>query len=97
MHDTDELYYIIDHMIQVDNNNTSLCKHNVNISPIITQQQFLLHLGLRVRCDILQKNAPPKQQQEISSAAERLIDPRQMGTLFKVLAITSKNLTAIGF
>jgi NADH dehydrogenase [ubiquinone] 1 alpha subcomplex assembly factor 7 len=38
----------------------------------------------------LLKNATPIQQIAIRSGCRRLIDPAEMGTLFKVLALTQK-------
>ena len=56
------------------------------------QGQFLLELGLASRCDRLLRSATPDQRQAILSGAARLADPRQMGALFKMLALQSSGL-----
>jgi len=56
------------------------------------QGAFLLKLGLESRCDRLLRNATPDQKDAIRSAVARLVDPRQMGTLFKMLALQSSGL-----
>ncbi len=58
------------------------------------QGEFLLRLGLATRRDRLLAGAAPAQRAAIASAAARLVDPRQMGMLFKVLALTSAGLPA---
>jgi SAM-dependent MidA family methyltransferase len=56
------------------------------------QGQFLLKLGLEARADRLTRDATPDQRQAILSGAARLADPRQMGALFKMLALQSSGL-----
>ncbi len=56
------------------------------------QGQFLLKLGLEARCDRLARDATPEQREAIVSGAARLADPRQMGALFKMLALQSSGL-----
>jgi NADH dehydrogenase [ubiquinone] 1 alpha subcomplex assembly factor 7 len=58
------------------------------------QGEFLLKLGLGERRERLIERATPAQAASIASAASRLADPRQMGVLFKVLAITSAELAS---
>jgi len=58
------------------------------------QGEFLLKLGLGPRCDRLLERATPEQREAIVSGAARLIDPRQMGVLFKALALTNGGLPA---
>jgi len=57
----------------------------------ITQAQFLIQLGIVARETTLVKNAAPEQQLAIRSGCRRLIEPAEMGTLFKVLALTQKD------
>jgi NADH dehydrogenase [ubiquinone] 1 alpha subcomplex assembly factor 7 len=52
------------------------------------QGAFLLGLGLEARRDCLLQQATPEQKQAIASGAARLVDPTQMGILFKALALT---------
>jgi NADH dehydrogenase [ubiquinone] 1 alpha subcomplex assembly factor 7 len=56
------------------------------------QGAFLLKLGLESRRDRLLAGATPAQWDSIRSGAARLTDPRQMGALFKALALTSDGL-----
>ena len=56
------------------------------------QGEFLLKLGLEARCERLLRNATPEQKAAILSGAARLADPRQMGILFKMLALQSSGL-----
>ncbi|MEZ5648465.1 MAG: SAM-dependent methyltransferase [Alphaproteobacteria bacterium] len=53
----------------------------------VTQGEFLKRLGIEVRCDHLIK-AVPEKAEVVQEGVTRLIDPAQMGTLFKVLAYT---------
>jgi NADH dehydrogenase [ubiquinone] 1 alpha subcomplex assembly factor 7 len=56
------------------------------------QGEFLLKLGLEARCERLTRDATPAQQAAILAGAARLADPRQMGVLFKALALQSSGL-----
>ena len=56
------------------------------------QGEFLLKLGLEARCERLLRQAAPEQKAAILSGAARLADPRQMGALFKMLALQSSGL-----
>jgi len=56
----------------------------------VTQGQFLIRLGLEARCAALLKTATPSQTESIRSGCRRLIEPAQMGSLFKVLALGQK-------
>jgi NADH dehydrogenase [ubiquinone] 1 alpha subcomplex assembly factor 7 len=58
----------------------------------LPQGEFLLKLGLGQRRERLLKQATSAQKAAISSGAARLVDPAQMGVLFKVLALTSAEL-----
>ena len=60
----------------------------------LSQGEFLLKLGIGERRERLLKNATPAQGEAIASGVTRLIDPRQMGMLFKVLALTSFGLAS---
>jgi NADH dehydrogenase [ubiquinone] 1 alpha subcomplex assembly factor 7 len=63
-------------------------------SPIIGQGLFLRRLGIEIRTERLAA-ARPDQADTLRSACQRLIDPRGMGTLFKVLALSSQGLPAL--
>lgn len=58
------------------------------------QGEFLLKLGLRERRERLLAKATPEQKEAIASGALRLVDPAQMGVLFKVLVLTSAELSS---
>jgi NADH dehydrogenase [ubiquinone] 1 alpha subcomplex assembly factor 7 len=57
----------------------------------IAQRAFLLALGLETRQAALLRHATPAETETIEAACRRLIEPAQMGTLFKVLALTGPN------
>jgi NADH dehydrogenase [ubiquinone] 1 alpha subcomplex assembly factor 7 len=52
----------------------------------ITQREFLSTLGISARAARLKRDNPERAP-EIVAAVERLTEPREMGTLFKVLAL----------
>ena len=58
----------------------------------LEQGAFLLALGLAERCERLMKEADTEQARAVESGARRLVDPEAMGTLFKVMALTSPGL-----
>ncbi len=69
-------------------------KAGVCVFPPVTQRDFLTALGIRVRAATLLQKSPAYEV----SGLERLIDPAQMGTLFKCLGLTHPSLrTLIGF
>lgn len=57
-----------------------------------TQGDFLMRLGIGYRAEALCSNANREQEEEITSALHRLTDSKEMGTLFKVLAVSSPDL-----
>ncbi len=54
----------------------------------VPQRQFLISLGILQRTEQLTRNAAPDAAQSVLAATKRLIDPDEMGNLFKVLAAT---------
>lgn len=58
----------------------------------VGQGEFLLKLGLAERCERLMKGASDAQRADIESGARRLADPAQMGALFKVLCVRSRDV-----
>jgi NADH dehydrogenase [ubiquinone] 1 alpha subcomplex assembly factor 7 len=60
----------------------------------VTQGRFLAALGAKARLGALSAGATPAQRALLDSGLRRLLDPAQMGTLFKVLALTSPGLPA---
>ena len=59
-----------------------------------TQRAFLTALGAEARLTALLRQAAPAQRDALETGLRRLIDPHEMGTLFKVLALTSPGLPA---
>ena len=55
----------------------------------VAQREFLLSMGMEIRASRLAKLATEKEKARIHGACNRLIAPSEMGTLFKVLAVTS--------
>ena len=62
----------------------------VAVTPVIAQGEWLERLGIAVRTQAL-KAAYPQREDEIAAERQRLCDPTQMGTLFKVMALHSHN------
>jgi NADH dehydrogenase [ubiquinone] 1 alpha subcomplex assembly factor 7 len=60
----------------------------------VTQRAFLRALGIEARKATLLERATPAQAAAITSGCRRLIDPAEMGTLFKVLALAPPRLPA---
>jgi len=58
----------------------------------ISQGDFLRRLGIEFRAMQLSQRATVAQARDIDSACKRLIDPSEMGTLFKVLAISHPDM-----
>jgi NADH dehydrogenase [ubiquinone] 1 alpha subcomplex assembly factor 7 len=63
----------------------------------VDQRDFLFALGLRERAERLGARATPEQRDAITAAVTRLSDPtrRGMGSLFKVMAFTDRDLQAL--
>lgn len=73
------------HMIEINASGNGAAVHGP-----VTQAQFLIGLGIAAREAALLKNATPEQQAAIRNGCRRLIEPAEMGSLFKVLALTQK-------
>jgi NADH dehydrogenase [ubiquinone] 1 alpha subcomplex assembly factor 7 len=54
----------------------------------LPQGRFLDRLGAAARLAALSARASPAQREKLQSGLDRLLDPEQMGTLFKVMALT---------
>lgn len=61
---------------------------NLNYN-ITTQKQFFTNLGIEQRLEILLKAANQKQKSDILLGTTRILDEKGMGSLFKVLEITT--------
>ena len=67
-------------------------KNNLKIKKVINQQKFLEKNGILQRAEILAKKMKFKEQSDLYSRLKRLLDPKLMGDLFKVvLAYNFKN------
>ncbi len=60
--------------------------------PVATQGHFLTTLGIRLRAEKLATQASEEQRKALQAALHRLLDPSQMGTLFKVLSFSQKQI-----
>lgn len=56
---------------------------------LATQGEFLRRIGADIRLEMLIKQASPQQRDGLITGLTRLISPQAMGTLFKVMALTS--------
>ena len=57
-----------------------------------TQKSFLIKMGIKERAEILSRNKNFSKKADIFYRLNRLIDEKQMGTLFKVMFIKSKKI-----
>ena len=67
--------------------------HDLHVSEIIAQGEFLLSLGLLERAGALGAGQSEAVQAGLVKDAERLALPDQMGELFKVMTISSELMT----
>jgi len=58
----------------------------------LDQGAFLQRLGIRERADILRRKADDRQARDLNTALTRLIGPSEMGTLFKVMALSEQRI-----
>ena len=63
----------------------------------LAQGRFLAGLGARERAATLRARATTSQRRAIDRGVERLLDPGDMGTLFKAIALTSPGPAPPGF
>lgn len=64
----------------------------------VAQGDFLSRLGIEARAAVLRRSATPAQAATLDAAMRRLIDPGQMGTLFRAIALRDSSLPpAAGF
>lgn len=59
------------------------------VPPLITQGDFLLRMGAKLRAEILARQTQGEARGAILSGLQRLVSPQAMGELFKVMAMTS--------
>jgi NADH dehydrogenase [ubiquinone] 1 alpha subcomplex assembly factor 7 len=58
----------------------------------VAQGTFLSRMGLEERATMLMRAATPEQAAALAAGARRLIDPAEMGTLFRVVALAHPSL-----
>ena len=63
-----------------------------------SQKEFLLKMGIKQRAELISQNLNFTKKADIYYRLNRLIDEKQMGTLFKVMLIKNKkNKFKLGF
>jgi len=71
---------------------------NLDLIKLTNQRKFLLKMGILERAEIISKNLPFSKKTDIYLRLRRLIDEKEMGSLFKVLFATKKkNEFKLGF
>lgn len=68
---------------------------DVDVFGPVPQGSFLRRLGIIERAEHLRTHADEAQAHEISTALSRLIEPEEMGLLFKVMAMVSRDLQTV--
>ena len=68
---------------------------DVNIYGPNTQSLFLKEMGAIQRLKILEKNANDHQKKDLRIGLNRLMGDNEMGSLFKVIALSSKNFPSL--
>ena len=58
---------------------------------LTTQRKFLIKMGIEKRAEIISKNLNFLKKADIYYRLKRLIDKKQMGSLFKVMLIKNQN------
>ena len=88
----------ITHLINFNFFKKKIKNFNLDSVQLTTQREFLLKMGILERAEIISKNISFSKKSDIYYRIKRLIDPSQMGTLFKVLFATNKkNNFNLGF
>ena len=88
----------ITHLINFNFFKQKIINLEIDSVNLTTQREFLLKMGILERAEIISKNMPFSNKSDIYFRLKRLIDKKQMGTLFKVLFATNKkNNFNLGF
>jgi len=78
--------------------NNILKKNNLNVKKIINQSKFLKKIGILERANILSKKMTFKEKANMFYRLKRLLDPMEMGKLFKVIFAQKKSRNfSLGF
>ena len=95
-----ENYYKSDitHLINFNLFKKKIKKLNLDLIKLTSQREFLLKMGILERAEIISRNLPFSKKADIFFRIKRLIDIKEMGSLFKVLFATKKkNNFKLGF
>jgi len=75
-----------------------LKENNLNVKKIKNQNEFLKKIGILERANILSKKMTFKEKANMFYRLKRLLDPKEMGDLFKVIFAQKKNKNySLGF
>ena len=78
--------------------NEFFLKNGLKIKNVVTQKKFLENMGILYRAEILAKKMKFTEQSDLYLRIKRLLNPKYMGDLFKViLAYKYKNNNFVGF
>jgi len=78
--------------------NNILKRNNLNVKKIINQSTFLKKIGILERANILSKKMTFKEKANMFYRLKRLLDPMEMGSLFKVIFAQKKSRNfSLGF
>ena len=88
----------ITHLINFDFYKKKIINLQLDSVSLTTQREFLLKMGILERAEIISKNLPFSKKADIYFRLKRLIDYKEMGSLFKVFFATKKkNKFNLGF
>ena len=68
-----------------------LIKNNLDVKKIIKQSEFLKKIGILERANILSKKMTFKEKADMFYRLKRLLGPKEMGGLFKVIFAQKKS------
>jgi len=72
--------------------------NNLNVKKIVSQNEFLKKVGILERANILSKKMTFKEKANMFYRLKRLLDPKEMGDLFKVIFAQKKSKNfSLGF
>ena len=75
-----------------------LKKNNLSVKRIVNQNEFLRKMGILERANILSKKMTFKEKTNMFYRLKRLLSPKEMGDLFKVIFAQKKNKNfSLGF
>ena len=88
----------ITHMINFHYYKKKIKDMKLDYIKLTTQREFLIKMGILQRAEIISKNVPFSKKSDIYLRLRKLINEKEMGTLFKVLFATQKkNNFKLGF